>query len=129
VYKRQVEPRASKPIERLDALENIASEGLSTYVFISPIFPMISDWKTIIDKSVPYNTEFHFENLNFRGHNIPRILNIITNRFPQYLEYYNEIRKDPSLWNVIEEDIEDYCKLRKLLCKIEFHHGGFSKSK
>ena len=124
-----IEPRASKPQDRLTALENIATEGISTYVFVSPIFPKISNWEDIMIAALPFTTDFRFENLNFRGHNVSRIMDIVSKRYPQFIDYYNEIRRYPSLWDEIEEDIEHFCGSRKLSCKIEFHHGGFTKSK
>jgi len=69
-----------------------------------------------------------FENLNFRPHNVPRILNIIKQRYPEILPLYEEFRKDSSQWDSIESEIEAYCEKMKLNYKIEFHHGGFSKS-
>lgn len=127
-FVRTIEPRASKPQERLRALQKISDAGISTYIFVSPIFPKISDWKAVIEAALPITDDFRFENLNFRGHNIPRIMKLVSERYPQLLDYYNEIRKDSSMWNEIEEDIEDFCGMRQLKCKVQFHHGGFSKA-
>jgi DNA repair photolyase len=128
-FARIIEPRASEPLDRLKTLQKVAEMGISTYVFISPIFPKITDWKAIIDAARPITNEFHFENLNFRGHNTPRIMGLIAERYPDLLEYYSQIRKDPTMWDVIEEEIEEYCRKMKLNCRIEFHHGGFTKDK
>jgi DNA repair photolyase len=127
-FARIIEPRASKPLDRLNALQSIADAGISTFIFISPIFPKISDWSGIIKAGLSITNEFHFENLNFRSHNISRIMNIVNQRYPQLVEYYNDIRKDTALWNEIEEDIEEVCRMKHLKCKISFHHGGFSKT-
>jgi DNA repair photolyase len=124
-----IEPRASKPQARLDALQKVAEHGIPTYVFISPIFPRISDWREIVSKAQSITTDFRFENLNFRGHNIPRIMAIIAKRYPDLLEYYREIRQDPTMWDIVEEEIEEFCSQLELQCEIEFHHGGFTKSK
>jgi len=126
-FARLIEPKASKPRERLLALEKIARESIPTWVFISPIFPKVTDWKEIIESSRTFNDEFHFENLNFRGHNISRIMRIIEQEHPDLLEYYKRIKSDPFMWNEIEEDIIDFCGASGLSCKIAFHHGGFSK--
>ncbi|MHA1965128.1 MAG: radical SAM protein [Candidatus Thorarchaeota archaeon] len=126
-FVRTIEPRASRPQDRLRALQKISDAGVSTYIFVSPIFPKISDWESIVEAALPITDDFRFENLNFRGHNIPRIMRLISDRYPRLLDYYNEIRKAPSMWDEIEEDIEDFCGMKQLTCKIEFHHGGFSK--
>ena len=127
-FSRMIEPRASAPLERLQALQNVANEGIPTWVFISPIFPKVSDWRGIIEAAHSFNEEFHFENLNFRGHNVSRIMKLIEEVHPKLLDYYKRIKKDHSLWNEIEEDIVDYCGALDIDCNIEFHHGGFSKA-
>lgn len=123
-----IEPRASKPHDRLSALQKVSAAGIPTYIFVSPIFPRISDWEAIIEAGLPITDDFRFENLNFRGHNIPRIMKLVSERYPQLLGYYREIRKNPSMWDEIEEDIGNFCRMKHLTCKIEFHHGGFSKT-
>ena len=123
-----IEPRASKPQDRLDALKTIANAGISTYVFISPLFPKISDWQNIIEAAVPFTSDFRFENLNFRGHNISRIMNLVKRRYPELRDYYDKLREDDSLWNKIESDITEFCSLRDVDCEIDFHYGGFSKT-
>jgi DNA repair photolyase len=127
-FARIIEPRASKPLDRLRALQKIADAGILTYIFVSPIFPKISDWEAVVEAARLITDDFRFENLNFRGHNIPRIIKLVSERYPQLLDYYTKIRKDPSMWNEIEEDIEDFCGMKQLRCKVQFHHGGFSKS-
>jgi DNA repair photolyase len=123
-----VEPRASKPQDRLDALEKIANAGIPTYVFISPLFPKISDWQKIVEAAAPFTHDFRFENLNFRGHNISRIMELVKSRYPEHREYYDALREDYSLWNEIECDITEFCGLKGIDCEIDFHHGGFTKT-
>lgn len=127
-FVKKIEPRASKPKDRLDALRIISESEIPTYVFISPIFPKISDWQAIIEAALPITDDFRFENLNFRVHNISRIMNLIKARYPELSEYYNRIRLQYSLWDEIEEDIETYCGVRNIRYEIDFHHGGFSKN-
>ncbi len=122
-----IEPRASKPADRLDALKKISDKGIKTYVFISPIFPRVSDWKMVIETASRITDDFRFENLNFRGHNTPRIMKLIDSKYPELSEYYHRIRSDNSLWDEVAESIETECKDAGLKCRIEFHHGGFSK--
>ena len=122
-----IEPRASRPADRLNALRRIADKGISTYVFVSPIFPRVSDWKKVIETASRITDDFRFENLNFRGHNIPRIMKLIDSKYPALSDYYRRIRMDQSLWNEVAESIETECKNAGVKCRIEFHHGGFSK--
>jgi DNA repair photolyase len=127
-FARTIEPRASKPKDRLKALQQIAEIGISTYVFVSPVFPKITDWMAIIDAAHSFTNEFHFENLNFRSHNVPRIFRLIADNHPDLLSHFDRIRKDPTIWDEMEKEIEQRCRVMNLNCKIEFHHGGFTKS-
>ncbi|MBD3193890.1 MAG: radical SAM protein [Candidatus Lokiarchaeota archaeon] len=128
VFSRVIEPAASKPSDRLMALKKIAEEGIDTYVFISPFFPEITDFEQIIEKAVNFTTNFSFENLNFRTHNIHRINKIITKYKKDLLSKYKKIQKESSYWDFIEMKIKKYCEQKELNYHIEFHHGGFSKS-
>jgi len=123
-----IEKGASRPIERLNALKEIHENGIKTYTFISPFFPYITDYKAIIEQTLDYTDSYMFENLNFRPHNIPRIMKIIKEYHLDLLLKYKEIQKDQGYWDILENEIKDYCENKKLNYKIEFHHGGFSKS-
>lgn len=127
-FAKTIEPAASKPSERLEAIEEISKAGLNTYIFISPFFPELTDYIAIIKKGIAYTSSFRFENLNFRPHNVPRINRVIKEFYPNLLPKYKEIQKDPSYWDIIEDQIRNFCDKKKLDYKIEFHHGGFSKS-
>jgi len=123
-----IEHGASRPLERLESIKKIHDAGLKTYTFISPFFPKITDFKTIIEKTIDYTDYYMFENLNLRPHNIPRIMKIVEKYYPKFLSTYRELRNDISIWDFIEENIRTYCEQKKLNYSIEFHHGGFSKS-
>ncbi|MFX0082881.1 MAG: radical SAM protein [Candidatus Hodarchaeota archaeon] len=122
-----IERAASNPLERLEAVRKISEADILTYVFVSPFFPEITDFKAIIEQSVDYSNNYNFENLNFRPHNIPRIMRIIKEHYPNLIKKYKDIQKDRGYWDVVEGLIRDYCEKRKLNYEIEFHHGGFSK--
>ena len=123
-----IERAASKPIERLNAIKKISESGINTWIFISPFFPEITDFKAIIKESMEYTDSYSFENLNFRPHNVPRINRIINEHYPKLLPKYKEIQQDNTYWEILKEQINSYCEEKKLTYKIEFHHGGFSKS-
>jgi len=123
-----IERSASRPEERLASLKKIHDNGIKTYTFISPFFPKITDYKAIIQKTIDYTDSYMFENLNFRPHNIPRIFKIIQENYPSLLSIYEKFRNDHSQWDLIESEIDAYCKNLNIEYYIEFHHGGFSKS-
>ena len=127
-FAKLIEKGASRPRERLKALKEVHDNGIKTYTFISPFFPQITDYKAIIEETIDYTDSYMFENLNFRPHNVPRILKVIKENYPDLVPVYQEFRKDNTLWDLIESEIKSYCDKLKLKYKIEFHHGGFSKS-
>lgn len=123
----KTEPRASKPKDRLEALRRVASHGIPTYVFVSPIFPGLTHWQEIIDYASSFTDDFRFENLNFRSHNISRILSFISSVYPDLSSLYEQVRHDSSYWETMGADIESYCKTANVKCRVEFHQGGFSR--
>ncbi len=127
-FARKIEPRASRPKARLKAIREIHQAGIPTYVFISPIFPEITDFKAIIEQVMNETDLFMFENLNFRPHNVPRIFGIIKEEYPELFVLYKEFKKNHTLWDIIADEIRKYCEDASLKYRIEFHHGGFSKS-
>jgi len=123
-----LERGASKPSERINAIKTLFDNNINTYVFISPFFPEITDFRKIVEKTINFTDYYMFENLNFRPHNIPRIIKIIKKYDPNLLPIYQEFRIDRTRWDVIEDDIRKYCDKKQLKYRIAFHHGGFSKS-
>ena len=123
-----LERGASKPSDRIKAIKTLYDNNVSTYVFISPFFPEITNFREIIERTSNFTDYYMFENLNFRPHNIPRIFKIIKAYNPKLISLYQEFRIERKRWDVIEDDIRKYCDEKQLNYHIAFHHGGFSKS-
>ena len=75
---------ASSIKDRLETLKKLHENGIYTVLFMSPIFPYITEWKEIIEISKEYVDEYWFENLNLRGSYKKEILDYIK-------ENYNEL--------------------------------------
>ena len=58
---------ASSVKERLNTLQILSNNGIYTILFMSPIFPGITNYKEIINISKSYINEYWFENLNLRA--------------------------------------------------------------
>lgn len=52
---------------RMNTLKVLHENGIHTVLFMSPIFPTITEYKEIIEKSKLFVDEYWFENLNLRG--------------------------------------------------------------
>ena len=73
--------KASSIKERLDTLKILHDNGIYTILFMSPIFPYITEWKDIIEVSKDYVDEYWFENLNLRGSYKKEILEYIKHNY------------------------------------------------
>lgn len=101
------------PIERrLAAMKAFRDAGVRTTCFISPIFPGITDVKTIIERTKDICNLIWLENLNLRGAFKPRIMEYIAEKYPLLLPLYHEIytRGDNSYWQRLDKETREYTK-------------------
>ena len=82
---------ASTIKERMEALKELHNNGIYTVLFLSPIFPHITDWKEIIECTKDYIDEYWFENLNLRGDYKKDILDYIKNNYINIYSDYIDI--------------------------------------
>ena len=115
---------ASSIQERLETLRILHENGIYTVLFMSPIFPYITDFKKIIEVSKNYVDRYWFENLNLRGSYKSDILNYIKNNYPEYLNDYEEIYKkgNKKYFEGLSLEIEEYCKKNKVCYNNYFYH-------
>ncbi|PIV12870.1 MAG: radical SAM protein [Candidatus Nealsonbacteria bacterium CG03_land_8_20_14_0_80_36_12] len=124
---RQLEPLAATPESRLDALKCCKTAGLKTYVFVSPIFPYITELEEIIRLAAPYADYFMFENLNLRPTNRAKVYRYLEENRPELLPKYRKIydSRDNRYWDDLKAEIEELCRMHEKEARIYFHHGGF----
>jgi len=122
---------ASSIQDRLGALETLHSQGIYTVLFMSPIFPKITDFKAIIEKTNAYIDEYWFENLNLRGDYKQKILTYISKKYPQYDDTYEKIylQGDKSYWINLAAEINEYCGSNDIKFINYFYHEELVKAK
>ena len=121
--RKEVEPFATSVEGRIKALKELKGAGIKTYVFISPIFPFLTDWQGIVEKTKSFADEFWFENLNLYPSLRNNIYNWLINHHPELVEKYQKIYFSRSdYWDKVEKEIADYGRKNKLNFKIYFHH-------
>lgn len=120
---------ASKIPERLKALKILHDEGIYTVLFMSPIFPYITEFQELIDVSKDRVCEYWFENLNLRGTYKKTILNYISVNYPHLLEKYKQIylKNDLTYWKELSCVLGRYCSERKVRYKNYFYHEELVK--
>lgn len=123
--------KASKIQERLRALKILHDEGIYTVLFMSPIFPYITECEGLIEVSKDRVCEYWFENLNLRGTYKNVILNYIRQNYPQLLEKYKQIYlyKDFTYWEKLSYALDTYCSERGLRYINYFYHDELVKEK
>ena len=123
--------RASSIGKRLETIETLHENGIYTVLFMSPIFPGITDYKEIIVKTHRFVDEYWFENLNLRGSYKQEILSYIKNAYPQLVELYDEIyvKGNMGFWNNLSIEIEEYCVEHSIKYINYFYHKELVEAK
>ena len=101
------EPRASKAIERISALRKLHSNGIKTWLFISPYFPGITNIPNIIDASRGAVDYYGVENLNLRGKYRKTILGLIAKYHPELVDLYSDVYSPggDKYWLQVEKEM------------------------
>lgn len=122
---------ASSIAERLNTLKVLHESGVYSVLFMSPIFPGITDFRKIIESSQAYVDEYWFENLNLRGSYKQDILDYIKKFYPQLMELYNKIYLQGNMeyWHDLAVDIEEYCDTHSIKHINYFYHKELVEAK
>ena len=98
---------------------------------LEEIFPELTDFEAIIEKSHKYIDEYWFENLNLRGSYKQTIMNYISDNYANLLPIYNAIYKkgDKSYWVDLANRIEKYCQENNIKHINYFFHEKLVKEK
>ena len=122
---------ASSIKERLSTLRTIHENGIYTVLFMSPMFPYITNFKEIIEISKVYIDEYWFENLNLRGDYKTKILLYIQEKYPKLINEYNDIyiKGNKKYWNDLSKEIKDYCEINNVKYINYFYHEELVKNK
>ncbi len=122
---------ASSISERLRTLNVLHENGIYTILFMSPIFPGITNFQKIIEKTKDDVNEYWFENLNLRGSYKQDILNYIEASYPQWIELYRDIyiKGNMQYWHNLSAEIENYCHINAVQYINYFYHEELVKAK
>lgn len=122
---------ASSVKDRLDTLKELHDNGIYTVLFMSPIFPYITEFKEIIKVSSAFVDEYWFENLNLRGDYKNKILGYIADKYPELTGRYNNIYLygDKGYWTDLSYEIDSYCLQNGIKYKNYFYHEELVKRK
>lgn len=123
VFRRRFEPRAPDAKRRLSAMRQLNEAGIRTVLFMSPMFPGITDFAEIVEASRTFTDEYWFENLNLDNMARNRVARAIGRYYPGLIPLYRAIYRegDRNYWNTLAGEIDRYCKPDGLAFRNLFH--------
>ena len=122
---------ASSIKERLETLKKLHDNSIHTVLFMSPIFPYITNFKEIIEISKEYIDGYWFENLNLRGEYKTKILSYIQEKYPELINEYNDIyiKGNKQYWKNLSKEIKEYCENNNVKYINYFYHEELVENK
>lgn len=122
---------ASSTSDRLNTLKKLHENGIYSVLFMSPMFPGITDFRNIIENSREFVDEYWFENLNLRGSYKEDILDYIKKTYPELMELYNGIYLQGKMeyWHGLAVEIEKYCNANSIKYINYFYHKELVEAK
>lgn len=130
-FRRIMEPGASTINDRIQTLEQLRQENIPTYLFISPIFPEITDLERLVQATKGFVNEFYFENLNLRGEYKENVLKIVQVYAPHLTSLYQDIflHGQTVYWADCEKRIDRLGEIYGISIKKYFYHEKIKKGK
>lgn len=123
-FRKLIEPRASSVKERLRVLEVLNKNDIRTYLFVSPIFPEITNISQLLDATENFVDEYYFENLNLTGNSKKNVLTVIEKKYPDLLPIYNQIYNKGNMryWEMKKIEIQSLFATYPKEMKLFFYH-------
>lgn len=122
-FRKGIEPNASSVNERIETLKLLKDNNISTYLFISPIFPYISDWEAVVNECGGYVDYILLESLNLSGNYKIKVYNYIKDNRPELLQKYKEIYDNKDYSYLIDEK----SKIEKRLTELNYEFKIYFK--
>lgn len=95
---------------RLAAMEIFHAAGVRTTCFISPIFPEITDVKSIVERAKNNCNLIWLENLNLRGTFGLMVMQYIKAKYPKLVPLYNDIygKGNNAYWQALDCELQAF---------------------
>ena len=115
------EPRSSTPQRRIGALNTLHQSGITTYAFIGPILPGLTDLEAVF-ATIQGKVNFVMaESLNLKCGNWENIRNLLRNKYPHLLSLYQS-RFPRTYWEQIERELRTLSEKFKIPIKGFYRH-------
>ena len=107
---RRLEPRATPPSRRLQALRTLREKGIDTYAFISPFLPGLSDLRSLLEALSGVVEEAGIEAINMRGGNWTGVEQMLRRYYPEKAAECERLSRDENYWSNLEREARDLGK-------------------
>jgi DNA repair photolyase len=101
----RLEPRATPPTQRLQALHTLREHGIRTYAFISPYLPRLSVINRLVEALSGSIDEIGVEAINTRGGNWQGVEKVLAGYYPGLLNDCRRLAKDDHYWLELETQV------------------------
>ena len=110
-------------------IKRLTEAGFDTYIFLSPIFPGITDFRAILQECKSFTNMFYFENLNLRPSFRSAVLSYIAQYHAHLLPLYHAIytEKAAGFWPDMEKEIDVFCRQHHIRYGSYFYHEKIRK--
>ena len=108
---RQEMEKESSVESRLKTIKELKKNGIYVILNISPIFPYLTNYKEIIEKTCRLVDEYKFTFLELRDDYKRKVLKYINDKYKEYYLDYAKIYllNDKSYFLNLQKEIIDYC--------------------
>jgi len=118
---RNFELHSSVPQQRIKALETLHRSGITTYAFIGPILPELTNLEAIFI-AIQGKVDFVMaESLNLKCGNWENIQNLLGSKYPHLLSLYQS-RFPRTYWEQIERELRTLSEKFKIPIKGFYRH-------
>ena len=113
-FSKIIEPLASPPRERINALKEAKSQGIKVFGFISPIFPWITNLEELF-KELSFCEYVWVEFLDLRKPVLNRLMPVIKENFPEKIKEFELMFENPEkYYEQAKKEIKELEKKYKL---------------
>ncbi len=118
---RNFEPRSSTPQQRIEALDTLHRSGVTTYAFLGPILPELTNLEAVLT-AIQGKVDFLMaESLNLKCGNWENIRNLLESKYPYLLSLYQS-RFPRGYWEQVERELRTLSRKFKIPLKGFYQH-------
>jgi len=118
---RNFEPYSSTPQQRIKTLDTFHRSGITTYAFIGPILPGLTNLETIFTAIVGKVDFVMAESINLKCGNWENVQDLLKSKYPHLLSLYQS-RFTQTYWGQVEKELRTLSEKFKIPLKGFYQH-------